>query len=192
LITTPEIVQGLAGAIRIIRFDARAGDWFDGSLAAARRSFWGFVLVFPLFVMVELLPLPEGPVAPREFDPGLTLLSFVIAVTAYPLAAWHMTRAFGLAAGYPRYLTAYNWFTVVEAAAFAPLYALISLGGWDFTTLVAVYYAERVLCAVYAVFIARTVLRAELGQAMILAVVDFMISQSLGQLMAAIRMGAAA
>jgi hypothetical protein len=187
LITAAEIAHGLAGAVRVVRLDVGVRDWFDDSLVAARRSFWGVALIFPLFVLIELMPLPEGTPPTREFDFFLTLFSYIIAATAYPLAAWHLTRTFGLGASYPRYLTAYNWFGVLQSAAFAPIYMLVSFGGGDLSTFLIVYFADRLVFVVYAVFIARTMLRAELGQAVILMVVDLMISQSLGQLIAAIR-----
>jgi hypothetical protein len=187
LITAAEIAHGLAGAVRVVRLDAQVRDWFDDSLVAARRSFWGVALIFPLFVLVELMPLPAGSPPAREFDFGLTLATYVIAATAYPVAAWHMTRAFGLAASYARYLTAYNWFGVLQSLVFAPLYMLVSLGGGDVSTFLLVYLADRVCFVIYAVFIARTMLRAEFGQAIILMAIDLMISQSLGQMIAALR-----
>lgn len=189
MITAAEIAHGLAGAFRVVRLDAGVRDWFDDSIVAARRSFWGVALIFPLFVATELMPLPEGAPPSPSFDFGLSLTSYVIAATAYPLAAWHLTRAFGVGASYLRYLTAYNWFGVLQSAAFGPIYILVSLAGGDLSTLVIVYLADRLSFAVYAVFIARVMLRAQLGHAVILMAVDLMISQSLTQLIQAIRVG---
>lgn len=188
MITLPEIVHGLAGALRVVRLDGAVRDWFDDSLTAARRSFWGVALVFPLYMVVELLPLPEG-VPQSGFDPALSTLGYVIAAVAFPVAAWHLTRVLGLAASYPRYLAAYNWFGTLQIAVFAPLYIAVSLGGGDLSMLLVVYVADRAVFAIYAVFLARTMLRAELGQAMILMIVDMMISQSIGQLIGAIKAG---
>ena len=189
MITAAEIAHGLAGAIRVVRLDVGVRDWFDDSFVAARRSFWGVALIFPLFVAVELMPLPEGTPPSGGFDLGLTLTGYVIAATAYPLAAWHLTRAFGVAASYARYLTAYNWFGVLQSAVFAPIYILVSLAGGDLSTFLMVYFADRLCFVIYAVFLARVMLRAEFGHAMILMVADLMISQSLGQLIAAIKAG---
>jgi hypothetical protein len=185
LITSAEIAHGLAGAIRIIRLDARVVDWFDDSLAAARRSFWGAAIAFPFHVLVELTRPADSRGAAVAFDPSLTVLEFIIGWTAYPLAAWHLSRAFGLGAGYPRYLTAYNWWNTLQWVALSPVIAATASAGPEMRGMVLLGIV--LLYASYAVFTARIVLRAELGQAIILMAVDLLISQLLAQVMAAIR-----
>lgn len=187
MITTAEIAHGLAGAIRIIRLDARVADWFDDSLTAARRSFWGAAIAFPFQILIELTRPADPGGAVATFDPVLTVLEFIIGWTAYPLAAWHLSRVFGLGAYYPRYLTAYNWWNTLQWVLLAPIIAATGSAGPEMRMLVLL--GVILLYAGYAVFTARIVLRAELGQAIILMAVDLLISQSLGQLMATIRMG---
>jgi hypothetical protein len=191
LITPGEIAHGIAGAARIIRLDVRVHDWFDDSLTAAKRSFWGAAITLPVQLLLDLVPRGDASGVASSFDPVLTTLDHVIAWTLYPLAAWHMARAFGLGAYFPRYLTAYNWWNTLQLVLLAPLIALASYADPDSraTLLATIGLIYTLLYAGYAVFIARVMLRAQLGHAVILMVVDLMISQTLAQLIQAIRAG---
>ena len=190
MITAGEIVHGIAGAARIIRFDARVRDWFDDSLVAAKRSFWGAAITFPVQLLLELVPRGDEAAA-ASFDPMLTALDHAIAWTAYPLAAWHIARAFGLGAYFPRYLTAYNWWNTLQLVLLAPIIAIAAFADGDSraTILAVIGIVYTLLYAGYAVFMARVMLRAQVGHAVILMAVDLMISQTLAQLIQAIQAG---
>ena len=170
MITLAEMLRGLSGAARIVRFDASARDWFDGSLAAARRSFWAALLALPFDLLTRIIPSPADP---RGFDPAPDLLGYVIGWTAYPLAAWHIARALGLSANYPRYLAAYNWLNLVQLALFAPLSALIRLSGDTGDAAAIVGIGINGLSAAYAYYTARVMLAAAPPQAFGLVVVDY-------------------
>ena len=185
MITLAEILRGLAGAARIIRFDATARDWYEDSLVAAKRSFWAALLGLPFDLLTRVVPSPVQP--DRGFDPVLDLLGYVIGWTAYPLAAWYLTRALRVNARYARYLTAYNWLNVVQLALFAPLTALLRLSGNVGDAANIVGLGIFALSAAYLYFTARVFLQVPSHQAVGLVVVDYGLTLTIVQMVDSLR-----
>lgn len=185
MIALAEILRGLAGATRIIRFDASARDWYDDSLEAAKRSFWAALLGLPFDLLTRIVPSPTAP--ERGFDPVVDLLGYVIGWTAYPLAAFYLTRTLGVHGRYPRYLAAYNWLGVVQLALFAPLLALIRLSGDTGDATAIVGLGIMALSGAYLFFTARIFLAVPPHQAFGLVVVDYGLTISLSNMVDAMK-----
>ncbi len=185
MITLAEVLRGLAGAARIIRFDASARDWYDDSFDAARRSFWAALLGLPFDLLTRIVPSPLAP--ERGFDPVIDMLGYVIGWTAYPLAAWYLTGALRVSNRYPRYLAAYNWLNVVQLALFAPLLALIRLSGDTGDAAAIVGLGITALSGTYLYFTARTFLAVPAHQAFGLVIVDYGLTISLSNMVDALK-----
>ncbi|HRI11314.1 MAG TPA: hypothetical protein PKW35_26030 [Nannocystaceae bacterium] len=115
------------------------------------------------------------------------MLGYVIGWTAYPLAAWYLTRTLGVNAHYPRYLAAYNWLNVVQLALFAPLLALIRLSGDTGDAAAIVGLGITALSGAYLYFTARTFLAVPPHQAFGLVVVDYGLTISLANMVDALK-----
>ena len=117
--------RGLSIAWRLARLDATAIRDIDGSVESCRRSFQAAIVAAPLFALLVVLRSAEHPLSP---DPWRAFfiegIGYVTGWTAFPLAAWYLTRALGKMQRYTTYITAYNWANVLQVAAFVPVSAL--------------------------------------------------------------------
>ncbi len=110
-----EILNCVYGSWRLARFDAAGVQFFDGSPAAALRSFFAAVLVAPAFIIALLF----SDNSPPAIDPLavflVVLLSYCLAWTAFPLIAFRVCQLIDREKAFFRFLSATNWASVITA-----------------------------------------------------------------------------
>jgi len=154
-----EIVYRVFGAWLLARLDASGAQYFDESPAAALRSFFAAVLVAPAFVATLLLTLDSAPQAGGFTAALVSLLSYSLAWTAYPLIAYRVCQAIDRERPYFRYLSANNWANVI-AYHFQLLVVIFMVGGLVPEALLPLVQLAMWACLLgYAWFIARSCLK---------------------------------
>lgn len=177
--------SALSGSWRLLLRDLGGFDDFDLTLRGFWRSFAAIVLLAPFYLYADLvqsqMEMPDGG-QPQPFAPVPVLFTLGLQWVAWPLAMAFFCRATGLTHHYARYITVYNWSSIlVMVAMLAPL-LLFSLGGAAESFGALVYLIVLIGTLYYRWFIAVSALETgwAVGWALVLA--DFVISISITRL----------
>ena len=110
-----QISAALAGAFRLLRFDASGFRFFDVSMDGFWRSFFAAVVILPGYILLVALRLEDAELANPLFRiAAVEFIGYVIGWAAFPLVMAHLSNAFGGAERYPGYIVAYNWFSAPQ------------------------------------------------------------------------------
>ena len=114
-----ETIRSIAGALRFCRFDRTAATAFDPSPATALRSFMAALYRLPFYVGVLALNLWQSAHLPDDlWLYGLIqLIAYVAHTAAFPLAVLALVRFLGHVAQWPLFVTAQNWFRLLQISA---------------------------------------------------------------------------
>lgn len=111
------VSAALAGAFRLLRFDAGGFGFFDDTIEGFWRSFFAAVVILPGYILLVALRLEDAELANPLFRiAAVEGIGYVIGWVAFPLVMAHLTAAFGAAGRYPGYIVAYNWFAAPQVA----------------------------------------------------------------------------
>jgi hypothetical protein len=168
-----EVLSALYGAYRLAWFDVSGMTFFNLTVEGFWRSFFAAVLVAPAYAVLVGLRIPaEGVnIALVFLTEGI---GYVLAWCAFPFVALILTRLLGLDRNYVALIVAHNWSAVLQMAAFV---AVILLGGIlaaAFGTLLVALTTLAIL--VYQWFVIRTALQTSGGIALMLLLVDLVIT----------------
>lgn len=167
---------GLAGAWRLARLDRAGMRYFEATPEAFWRSFQAAIVAAPIYALLVLLRADDHPLSPDPLRAALIeVIGYVIQWTAFPLAAWYLTRAFNCSGRYFGFMVAYNWANVLQFIAFVPV-ALLSASGWvpgSLVNILALLFTGAVVY--YQYFIARTALAVDALPALAFVGTDFII-----------------
>jgi len=123
-----EMGHALSGIKAVLRFDATAFRYFPGGLGPCLRSFQVGLWVLPLQALVVWLDLPE---AVGQGDPtryiGFQALAYLLSWLLYPLLLVPLSAHFHRHDRLTAYLSAFNWFQLVEFAVMTPIMVLGTL-----------------------------------------------------------------
>lgn len=154
-----EILYRIFGAWLLARLDASGAQYFDESPAAALRSFFAAVLVAPAFAATVLLARDKAPEAGAFTVVIVSLLTYSLLWTAYPLIAYRVCQAIDREQAFFRYLSALNWASVI-ADHFQLAVVIFLVGGLVPTVLAPLVQLAMWACLLgYAWFVARSCLR---------------------------------
>lgn len=141
------IAVGLAGAVRLVRFDTSGLDYFGDTPADFWRSFLAAAAVAPLFLIYLILGFIQAPPADTGFGHYVIIqfLAYAIAWLTFPLVLLHLAVPLGREDKAVRYIVAYNWVSVVQNAVYLPIIILgmtgaLSPGITNFLALVALMW----------------------------------------------------
>ncbi len=178
MISGAEARASLTGLSRLLRFDAHFADWFDRSPAGARRS---FLLMLPL-LPVTLIRIFTGLSVAPEAHPAMVALSlgayYLLSWISFPLLLILIGRTLDRETQAIGALSAYNWFGFwLSLLAFA-----IDLLGFaePLAGLSGLLMSLLILASlVYEAFLLNTLIGFGWFGAGLLAVVDYLVAQSL-------------
>lgn len=171
-----EVWSALYGAYRLAFFDPSGMGYFNLTIEGFWRSFFAAVLVAPGYVLLMALRAPPG----ENLDPGALVLvetiAYAIAWCAFPVAAILLTRLLGLGRNYVALVIAINWTAVLQTAGFVLVVLLGTIapgafGGW------LVLLATGAILA-YQWFVIRTALQTTSGVALMLLLVDLLLTSA--------------
>lgn len=153
-----EVILSLYAAWRLLRLDRTALALFNRSPAGARRSFFGAVLVAPLYGL--FLALGGGG---DEQVHGLRFylaeaVAYVLSWVAYPVLVEALSRMLVCRDRFEGYLVAYNWSLVLQNAVMLSIGILAGLGALPMPIAQALWLLIFVLILGYLFFIARVAL----------------------------------
>lgn len=175
MLTLREFAMALAGIMRLVRLDAQGLAFFGNDATAFWRSFSAAMLVAPVHFALVFLDLPVE-IAARPLHTSLVqAIAYVIAWVAYPLAMVHISRFLGRESLFFRYMAAYNWFQVAQAAIVLPASLLAATGllSNDAIALLGLFVLSAIL--MYDWFIARSALGVDGAQAAALVTIDLLL-----------------
>jgi hypothetical protein len=170
-----EVLRGLYGAYRLAWFDPSGMTNFNLTVEGFWRSFFAAVLVAPAYAILIAMQLSAEV---EELNLALVLLTegigYVLAWSAFPLIAIVLTRLLGLDRNYVALIVAVNWSAVLQTGAFLAvlLFGLIAPEGLG--TLIVTLTTLAIL--IYQWFVIRTALDTTGGIALMLLLVDLVIT----------------
>ena len=170
-----EVLSALYGAYRLAWLDVAGMAHFNLTVDGFWRSFFAAVLVAPAYAILVGLQVASGEEA---IDPGLFLLTesigYILAWCAFPLVAIVLTRLLGLGRNYVPLIVALNWAAVLQTALFLGVVLLGAVLPEGLGTLVMTLTTGAIL--VYQWFVIRTALETTGGIALMLLLIDLIIT----------------
>jgi hypothetical protein len=171
MIPAATIIAGVFGAWRLARRDPRGLVWFQTGPEGFWTSFWGPALVFPAFLILQVL---DGTFEDELLRPLVVhLIAYVAAVVAFPLAVSHIADGLDKGRHYIRYIVAYNWSAVIQMAVLLPAVLLAHL--FPGNAFAMFNLAVTLALLVYQAYIAHVALDVPPAHAGMLVVLDLMI-----------------
>jgi hypothetical protein len=178
MLNAAEIGAAITGLSRLLRFDAGFVNWFDRTPEGARRSFRLMLPLLPLF-LTNLFTKYDGSPAMSALEIGTSIAVFyVMSWICFPLLLILIGRALQRENQAIATLSAYNWFgfSVSVATTFLSMVGLIgALGSYTDFLITIIVLASLV----YECYLLNTALGVGYVGAALLAVVDFVVGQSL-------------
>ena len=178
-----EIARALTGAWRLFLGRADAMRFFDASVEGFWRSFGAVILVAPLYALTALADqhdlLTDANPA-DDFSGGsfwaAKALTLALDWVTLPILLGLIADFIGIRRGYPAYVVARNWATVLMIVPFAAI-GLIDLAGIASAS-VLVLPSLVALAATFRMSyqIARQALGARVDVAVALVALDFLVS----------------
>ena len=170
-----EVLRSLYGAWRLARMDISGMQHFNLSVEGFWRSFFAAIIVAPgyaLLVVQRMLDREDG------YDPGSTVIvesiAYLAAWAAFPLVAVVLTQLLGLGRHYVELIIAVNWAAVLQVAAFLAAVALGFLLPEGIGALLLAIVTVALM--LYQWFVMRTALRTTGGIALVLVLIDLLLS----------------
>jgi hypothetical protein len=136
-----EINRSLSGAWRLLLLDPAGMGRFDISIGGFWRSFFAAVLVAPLYALRAMVdPAPAEAEAAGVGHALATVVTYVLAWAAFPVAMIYIARFLDLRGTYVGFIVALNWARVLQAVLLVGVSSAAALAGApsDFLTLTAI------------------------------------------------------
>ncbi|HVI52401.1 MAG TPA: hypothetical protein VM661_14415 [Candidatus Sulfotelmatobacter sp.] len=167
----------LLGVKGILRFDATAFRCFPGSLGTCLRSFQVALWVAPLQALVVWLSVTDevGDADPTGYLTGQAL-AYAVSWLLYPLLLIPISRHFHRLERLPGYLTAFNWFQLVEFVVMTPILAVGSLQWLPVEASVLLWMCGTLVLLAYEWFMLRRGLEVEGLTAASLVLINFLLN----------------
>ena len=123
-----ELALGMVGAWRLLRNDASGVQYFEGSLDAARRSFWVMLLLVPVDAVQSLMHLGMlGVERAGTRELVLLALAYLIGWLYFPVIVLRVATATGKLREFPGYLAAFNYAQILVYGLSVGAIALASI-----------------------------------------------------------------
>lgn len=178
MFSSGEIRAAFTGLALLLRFNAHFAAWFDRSAAGARRSFRLMLPLLPITLVRIFLWYDAEPTV-SAFEIGVSIATFyVLSWISFPLLLIVIGRALEREGQAIAALSSYNWFGFsLSVLGFAvSLLGLIGpLAGPADLAITIIILASLV----YEAFLLNTALGIGYFGAALLAIVDYIIGQSL-------------
>lgn len=130
-----EAYRSIVGSLRLAVRDEGGFDDFNLTEAGFWRSFSAIVILAPLYLygydLQVALEAGDGGSgeAGAEASLALSAVQLLVQWVAWPIAMVVIARFAGLAAGYSRYITVYNWSSIlVGAVQIVPIFLFLQGG----------------------------------------------------------------
>jgi hypothetical protein len=170
-----EVLSGLFGAYRLAWFDASGMAHFNLTVEGFWHSFFAAVLIAPAYAILVAMQLSGEA---EDFNLALVFLTegigYILAWCAFPLVAIVLTRLLGLDRNYVALIVAVNWSAVLQTSAFLAVLLLGLIVPEGLGTLIVTLTTLAIL--IYQWFVIRTALGTTGGIALMLLLVDLVIT----------------
>lgn len=145
-----EIAASLLGALRLLRRDPRGLANFNMTDEGFWRSFFAIVLVLPLSAFAAIM-IRENTEVSAAAIASRTSVNLLLKWAAFTAVMLPFTRSLDLGHNYMRFITAYNWCSVIGAVCMMVPVLLLAMGMLDVGA-VLITLAHVILLAMLAYF----------------------------------------
>lgn len=170
-----EFGRGLLAAWLTAKGDPRGALLVSGSFSECKRSFFAALVALP-----GMLALISFKLDGQEIDTVrylvVEMISYVMGWAAFPLVAFGISRQIGRFQYWARYVTAYNWASVIILAVTIPVTLLVNAPGISGGLGGTIGIMTLVVIIGYEWRLARLVLMASPMQAGFLTALDLLLS----------------
>ena len=179
--TTRELSYALYGAWLLARRNPTGLMFFDSSVEGCRRSFAAGVLIYPAYLILLGLDLPDA----TWRDSGafqlliVQTIAYVTAWAALPLAFFALCRLLGREERFLAYVTAYNWSQILQYTVLLAVLGLKTSGLLPGALGALIVDVGVLLLYVYCWYIARVSLQIGGLQAVAFVLVDIVLSRAI-------------
>ncbi len=185
-----EFGRGILAAWLTAKGDGRGAQLVGTSFAECKRSFAAAIIALPGFLAMTSFELANMPGTDVWRYIWVQLIAYVMGWAAFPLAALGVARQIGREEVWARYITVYNWASVIILALTIPATLLLSSPGASQGLGGMVQFMLLVVILGYEWRLARLVLLASPLQAALLVALDTLLSFAINGLAHQIAAGA--
>lgn len=178
--TWPEIARSLNGAWRLAHFDPRGMSYFELSIEGFWKSFGAAALAFPVYIYFVAVNF-DGTDSNALWFVVVKALAYVVPWIVFPIVMAGLSKALNLTANYIPFIIASNWASVLQALLFIPVQTLAAFGSLTDVGLL-LYLLTVVAVLIYQWFVTYTALRASMGIAAALVVIDLILGLSIASI----------
>ena len=194
MLNADEIRRSLVGSWALLRGRPDGMNAFDLSVDGFWRSFQVFFLLLPPFVVSLLaerrLILSEIPVPSDEFPDGrfavAQLFGFAIDWVMLPLLLAVLARPLAISHGYAAFIVARNWTSLIAVIPFTLPALLYLLDIVTAPVMIVLTLAAMAIVMHYRYQVARIALKAPVGLAIGVVVLDLLLSLLIGEVISRI------
>lgn len=183
MIDAREAAGALYGIWRIVRCDEKAITFFNASVDGFWRSFTAAFLLAPLQAVYQItvfMGLENPPPAFRMA--AVESLEYIILWLLYPFTMYYVLKLLDRDESFFGYIVAYNWFQLGIGLVIMPWIILAGFGVLPQSIADFVSTMSFVAYTFYAAFIARIALKAAVGTAIGLVLIDILLTLMVGQI----------
>jgi len=173
---TVEFRLVVVGLKAILRFQPAAFLCFPGGMGPFLRSFIAALIVSPLQVLIVWAEMSSQTIDDPQRYILFQAAAYVLGWLAYPLLLLPVCRHFDRSGRYTTYVSAFNWFQLVEYGVVVPVLLLGTIP-WLPPALTMVLWMVTVLTLmVYEWFLIRRGLELETGTTAALVIINFLLN----------------
>ncbi len=187
MISIRQLAAALYGVWLLLKFDARALDFFEKTPAGFARSFLPALILSPLHI-VHTIMVYDPSRAGLALGPYVVVqvLSDVMSWVAFPFAMLYVSQLLNRGSYFLTYMVPYNWFQLPVNLVILPMAILADIGVISGRAAGFIDMLMLTLFFTFGTFIARIGLRIGLPTAVGLVVLDFLLTLIINQMIARI------
>ncbi|MBF0355615.1 MAG: hypothetical protein HQL43_10315 [Alphaproteobacteria bacterium] len=171
-----EFGRGILAAWLTAKGDPRGAFLVTNSFDACKRSFAAAIIAFPGFLALTSFELANLPGADTWRYILVQMIAYGMGWAAFPIAALGVARQIGRVESWARYITVYNWASVIILGLTIPATLVLSSSAASQGVAGMVQFMLLVAILGYEWRLARLVLQATPLQAALLVAVDTLLS----------------
>lgn len=174
-----EFGRGLLAAWLTAKGDPRGAFLVSGGFAECKRSFFAVLVGLPGMLALSFFRMESMGNIDAVHYVLAEIVTYAIGCTAFPLAVFGISRHIGLFQHWARYVTVYNWASIIMLALTIPVTFLINSPGVSAAFGQSIGIMMLIVIVGYDWRLARMALMASPMQAAMLTVLDLLLSFSI-------------
>ncbi len=179
-----EATNSLSGAFALLMRDEKGLEQFNQTSDGFWRSFSAIVLIIPIYLFASSTDWSAASGGePKDFSAIKSLISLCVQWVIWPIVALFMMRALSCEKHYARYVTVFNWTTVLAMIIMAIPSVLIAAGLTNPRAGTFLIFMLLFITLYFEWYITSKALGTPMGLSAAIVAADFAVSLTIGSIL---------